>query len=136
MYWNKPITIYNAYEDSTGEKKYIRHNLNNCFVKRMDIRTADGTATTRTGDTIVRIPKQENYISAYEWQKSTAYNMLTVQVGDIIVLGLVNDEIRELENGKRSKDLKKKYQAMGVIEVAEFNDNTFLPLPHYHIRGK
>lgn len=136
MYWNKSITIYNAYEDTTGEKKYIRHNLHNCFVKRMDIRTADGMATTQTDDTIIRIPKQANYISAYEWQKSTAYNMLTVQVGDIIVLGLVNDDINELESGKRSSDLKKKYKAMGVITVSNFNDNTFLPLPHYHIRGK
>lgn len=136
MYWNKPITIYNAYEDTTGEKKYFRHNLFNCFVKRMDIRTTDGTATTRTGDTIVRIPKQPNYVDAYEWQKLPIASKLTIQTGDIIVLGFVNDDISELESGKRSKDLKKKYQAMGVIEVAEFNDNTFLPLPHYHIRGK
>lgn len=136
MYWNNSITIYNAYEDTTGKTKYIRHNLNNCFVKRMEIKRIDGTSTIRTGDTVIRIPKQEDYVEAYKWQLLENKSRLTIQPGDIVVLGSVNDDINELESEKRSSDLKKKYKALGVITVATFNDNTFMPLPHYHIRGE
>ena len=137
FYWDKVITVYNAYENPDNEEKtYFRHIMANCFVKRTSGKIFKGNTTALNDEYIIRIPKQEQYLPPDEWTKrNDKQNFLTIQLGDIVVLGAVSDVVHDLVNGQRMNDLKKKYKSMGVITVSSVNDNTFLPLPHYHIRG-
>lgn len=137
-YWNDSITVYNKNEGLDGTIVWYRHLLNKCFVKKTNIKLYSNGSIIQSDDNIIRIPIQSNYKTPFEWntladiQKSEA---LTLQMGDIIILGNVDDIINEYENGQRSSDLIAKYKTLGSIFISMVNENTKLPNKYYYVRG-
>ncbi len=137
--WNKTITLYNKCEDiESGQVYWYRHLLRNCFFKHKKHNVSTGNSKSLNDNAIVRIPKQKNFVSSFDWLKipnSLKSKSITLQVGDLIVLGDVSDEINEHIQGQRSNDIVKKYDALGCTIITSININTDLPGAHYLVRG-
>lgn len=140
MFWNKTITLYNRYEDEqTGIITWYRHIIKNCFYKNTRKNVNSGGVQASADDNIIRIPAQSDYISPYEWPSlpdNLKGTKMTLQCGDLIILGDVADEIDEYTAGQRSSDLIAKYSALGSVSINEVHINTDLPNQHYFVRGE
>lgn len=140
MFWNRIITLYNKYEDEqTGLIKWYRHLLHNCFVKRTNNKVNVGNVQLQTDDNIIRIPIQPNYLPPYEWLKlpnDIKSQSLTLQSGDLIFLGDIDETIDEYTSGQRSSDLIAKYKSMGSVFINSVNINNFIHGEHYFVRGE
>ncbi len=140
MFWNKTITLYNKREEAeTGLIKWYRHTIDNCFYKTTNNTVNVGNAQLKTDDNVIRIPIQENYVAPHEWNALSDEEMrrhITLQGGDLIVLGNVTEEIDEYTTGKRSSDLIAKYKTLGTVFINSVNVNDFLPGAHYFVRGE
>lgn len=138
-YWNDAITLYNRYEDKqTNAIQWCRHILINCFVKRTNNKINIGGEQLVTDDIIIRIPNQYNYKKPCEWvniSDDIRFNYITLQPGDLILLGKVFEDIDEYTAGQRSNDLISKYKLLGSIFVTAVNINDFMPGAHYLVRG-
>lgn len=138
-YWNKTITLYNRYADEqTGLIKWYRHILEGCFVKRTNNAVSVGGIQLRTDENIIRIPEQSNFLHPSQWNllsDDKKLNHMTLQAGDLIFLGTVEEEIDEYTDGKRSSDLIAKYSVLGSVYIKSVNINTELPNSHYYVRG-
>ena len=134
-FWNKTITLYNKSEDiQTGVISWNRHVLYNCFVKRTNSKINVGNVQLQTDNTIIRILEQSNFILPYEWQNLPNDRMketITLQAGDLIILGDVSDDIDEYTGGQRSTDIIAKYSVLGSVFVSSVNINADLPNKHY-----
>lgn len=140
MFWNKTITLYNKYQDEqTGIIKWYKHTLRDCFVKVTNNKVNVGGVQLQTNDNIIRIPKQPNYLPPYEWLKlpnDRKSQSLTLQTGDLIFLGDIDEIIDEYTSGQRSSDLIAKYKSMGSVFVNSVNINDFIQGEHYFVRGE
>ena len=140
MFWNKTITLYNRAEDNqTGAVKWYRHRIEYCFCKQTNSQMNTGVEQFTHVETIVRIPEQDNYQPAHKWvdlSDNEKAKHITLQSGDLIVLGDITDTIDECTNGKRSNDLIKKYTDSGAISVKSVNINNSLPGAHYFVKGR
>ena len=139
MFWNKTITLYNKYEDAeTGAVIWCRHTIENCFYKTTNNTVNVGNVQIKTDGNVIRIPIQKNYLEPYEWHRMVNDRkrfFITLQDGDLIVLGNVKDEINEYESGKRSNDLIEKYKSLGTVFIKSVNINDFMPGEHYLVRS-
>ncbi|MBO5726135.1 MAG: hypothetical protein J6S00_03605 [Clostridia bacterium] len=140
MFWNKTITLYNKYQDEqTGIIKWYKHTLRDCFIKVTNNKVNVGGVQLQTDDNIIRIPKQPNYLPPYEWLKlpnDIKSQSLTLQTGDLIFLGDIDEIIDEYTSGLRSSDLIAKYKSMGSMFVNSVNINDFIQGEHYFVRGE
>lgn len=136
-WWNSTITVYNRYEDPTTQQiSWYRTVLTDCFWVVSAHNTFMTNSRTQVYDNSIlcRIPKQSNYLSAYYWKqlpdKTTNF---TLQIGDIVVNGDVNDDIDEYTKGSRSSDLIEKYKDLGIIKIMSLVDNSDITrnIPHY-----
>lgn len=139
-WWNSNITLYNKHIDSvTGEISWYRHNLSDVFLKRTNTNTQVGDVKLLTDTNIIRILRQNDFLSPFEWQKlpnDQKGNYFTLQTGDIIILGNVSDEINEYIKGERSTDLISKYEnTLGSISIQSVNINDWGKLAHYLVMG-
>lgn len=137
--WDKTITLYNRFENTeSGVVKWYRHVLTDCFVKHTK-RLSNAVGVQKTSsENIIRIPEQSNYVSVFDWimlSDDLKGDYITLQGGDLIVLGGVSDDIDELRKGLRSSDLIAKYKDIGSLTVNSVNINTDLPAAHYLVRG-
>ena len=142
IWWDSDLTLYNKYTDpQTQITTWYRTVLNDCFWKPAGNKISIGNTILETNDIICRIPESTGFRDKKEWTDTPndlMSNYFTLAVGDIIVLGIVNDEINEYVSGRRSSDLVSKYKALqGCIEIQQVADNTGLGRcnPHYFIRG-
>lgn len=139
IWWDSTVTLYNRYEDPTTQLvTWYRTTLSDCFWKTNVLTTYDRTDSVRgyTNSIICRIPKSNDYYSAYEWKRlnnNDRSNSFTLQTGDILVNGDVDDDINEYVKGQRSSDLVDRYKDMGVIRIENVADNSdeLRNLPHY-----
>lgn len=138
-WWNSTVTIYNRYEDPlTQIVTWYRTVLTDCFWK-VNVGVVYGNQSMNASYTnmiICRIPKNDNYVNAYIWKRLSAEERLlnfTLQVGDIIVNGEVDDDINEYIKGQRSSDLIERYKDLGIIRIETTGDNSdeVRNLPHY-----
>lgn len=140
MFWNKTITLYNKYEDDqTGTVKWYRHIVHNCFYKSTDKTENAGGIRLKTNDNVIRIPSQHNYVTSYKWNKlpnNEKVKYITLQSGDLIFLGAIDDDVDEYTKGERSSDLIAKYKLMGSVFIISVNINDFMYGQHYYVRGK
>lgn len=140
MFWSKTITLFNKHEDEqTGLVRWHRHLLSNCFVKVTNNKVNIGSVQLQTNNNIIRIPTQSNYLPPYEWLKlpnDIKGKFFTLQGGDLIFLGNVNENIDEYMTGQRSSDLIAKYKSMGSVFISSVNINDFTYGSHYFIRGE
>lgn len=141
IWWDSTITLYNRYEDPvTQVVTWYRTVLTDCFWKVNILTAYDSTATIRayTNSIICRIPKNEEYYSPYEWKRlsnNERLNSFTLQTGDIVINGEVDDSINEYVKGQRSTDLVDQYKDLGVIRIETIADNSaeIRNIPHYTV---
>ena len=130
IWWNSTVTVYNRYEDPlTQVVTWYRTVLTDCFWK-VNVGVVYGNqsiSTSYTNIIIFRIPKNDNYVNAYDWKRLTTEERLlkfTLQVGDIIVNGEVDDDINEYTKNHRSTDLIERYKDLGIIRIETTADNS------------
>lgn len=141
-WWNTTVTIYNRYEDQqTNLVSWYRHVVEGVFWKYSGNKVFVGNTVLETKDIICRLRKDDRFLEKQEWiniPNDLMTNYFTLSQGDIIVKGIVEDEIDEYVSGKRSSDLKKKYKNLqGCIEIQEWANNTGggRGNEHYYVKG-
>lgn len=142
IWWDKELTLYNRYEDpQTQLIKWYRTELQNCFWKASGSVAVVNDVTLDTAGIICRIPKNDKFLEKYEWVELPNDEMeeyFTLGTGDIIVKGIVKDEIDEYTRGKHSTDLLAKYNGLReCMEIKELAINTGAGRneEHYWVRG-
>lgn len=138
MRTNADLTIYNKYVDSvTRTEKYQRTQ-----VKAVAWENRKASNTIATGGNIsadqarVFIPFQRgaNYAKAKAWQAlSTKTSRWTLQEGDVIVKGLVSDEIG---TGFTVTALKAKYDDVLMISSVDTMDSGSASMRHWQVGAK
>lgn len=141
MWWNKTITVYNKFKDpQTQIIRWYRTVLNNCFWQNNFQRFKMGDVEVKSDSILCRIPENGSFKEKHLWVKipnDLMGNYFTLAQGDVVILGEVEDEINEYQNGSRSSDVVAKYKDQGCMVIDKFSNNTGLGLglPHYHIEG-
>lgn len=143
QWWDSSITVYNRYEDpQTQIVTWFRTVLENCFWKGTGSKVTINETTLDTEGVICRIPKNPLFLEKYEWVDLPNDEMddyFTLAPHDILVRGLVDDEIDEYTKGHHSTDLLSKYRDLrGCIEIEDVAINTGRGRnnEHYWVRGK
>lgn len=142
-WWDKTITVYNKSIDPTTQRvSWYSTTVENCFWKYVN-----GTRVIKAQNLVLdikeiicRIPENENFLKKYDWDKlADKTGKFTLDTGDIIVLGEVEDVIDEYTSGKRSTDIIAKYKKSGeCLEVETYVNNvqSGIGLAHYRVVGK
>lgn len=140
-WWDRTITLYNKYVDpQTQVITWHRTTLDNCFWKNASDKVTIGTVVLETTKVICRIPANDNFLEYYRWVELPNDEMgdyFTLNQGDIIVAGEIEDTINEYQKGSRASDFIEKYKSLGCMEVKEISINTYTTAnePHYYVRG-
>lgn len=142
MWWDSTITIFNKYTDSVTKKiSWYRRTVPNCFWKYVGEQVSVGDTILDTNHTICRIPKSDEFMIAYKWNtlsNDERDKFFTLDVGDILVNGDVDDEIDEYVSGKRSSDFLTKYRKFYdcmVVEHISINVGAGRHSEHYAVKG-
>ena len=141
-WWNTSLTIYNKYTDKqTKIDRWYKSTVNGAFWKYAGDKVTIGQTVLQTNNIICRIRKDDKFLEDYLWKALPNDQMLehfTLQGGDIIVKGIVDDVIDEYTAGSRSSDLLKKYkeqQGCMKIEVVQLNVDGGRGQEHYYVKG-
>lgn len=137
VWWDTTVTLYNKYEDSTGEVTWYRTVLEGCFWKyETDYERVDNV-TQMTKVLLCRVRKNDDFLEDFEWNEvGDKSSYFTFSDGDILVRGEVDDEISEYTNGSRSSDLLKKYKGRcAEITECRVNVGEGRVCEHYLVRG-
>lgn len=142
VWWDSPITIFNKHTDPiTQIVTWYRHTINYAFWQYVRDKATIGDTVLETNKTVCRIRENEAFREKYIWvnlPSSEKSDYFTLGQGDIIVKGIVEDEIDEYTKGHRSSDLIDKYkelQGCFEIESVAVNVGTGRGLPHYRAQG-
>jgi len=143
IWWENTLTVYNKYEDKlTNLVTWHRTVLTGCFWKYVGEKLSVGTTVIETNNTVCRIPENPKYLPKYQWEQLPNFEMseyFTFGVGDIIVLGEVEDEINEYVSGSRSTDFVAKYKSLqGCIQIKTLSVDVGAGRcnPHYKVTGE
>lgn len=135
------ITLYNAFsgEDEYGKMFTTWHRtvITNCTWGKQNKTVLVGNATLDNNDYLVKIPQDSNYIDGWEWfmlPNSELGGKFTVNTGDVVVRGVVDDEIPY--NGSPSGILRKYTGRAFTVMYCHNNTGEDIPLGHYEIGGK
>lgn len=142
VWWETTITIYNRYEDAqTNIIRWFKHTVEGAFWKNVGNKVTVGEVTIDSSNTICRIREDSKFKEPYEWVKlpnDEKPNFFTLGRGDIIIKGMVDDEIDEYTKGQRSSNLLSKYKALqGCMQIENVGINTGQGRnnPHYYVSG-
>lgn len=142
VWWDTDLTIYNKYEDTqTHIVTWYKHTVSNCFWKYVGNKIVVADVTLQTNNIICRIPKDEAFLEKYQWiqlANDERANYFTISPGDVIVKGVVDENIDEYTAGRRSTDFIKKYKALqGCMEVDQVTIDTGVGRcsEHYYVIG-
>lgn len=142
VWWDTDLTIFNKFEDpQTHVITWYKTTVEKAFWKYIGDKIVVGKVTLETNNTICRIRKDDRFLPAHEWlatPNDKMGNYFTLQTGDIIVKGNIEDTINEYASGMRSNDLEQKYKALqGCIRVEEvaINIGKGRCNEHYYVRG-
>lgn len=137
-WWNTTITLYNKYMRSDNTIAYSRHVLNNVFYKAEKAEQLSGSALYQASSYIVRIPQDPAYIPHSQFvqqPEESLSNYFTLNTGDLVFKGEIDEEIDETVRGVRANDLLNKYMP-DCFTVKTFSDNTGAAVArHYYISG-
>lgn len=142
-WWSDTVTIYNKTEDNqTHVVTWHRHTVSGVFWKYAGDKVTVGEVTLDTKNVICRLRRDdEHFREGYIWQalpNDEKPNFYTLQTGDIIVKGEVEDEIDEYTSGHRSTDFLKKYKSLqGCMEIEQvaINVGPGRGQEHYYTKG-
>lgn len=148
MWWDKTITIYNKRIDAETQKvSWYKSIVENCFWKyennKINIGQGyQGKIVLETKDVICRIPATDRFVDRRGWEAlkdNEIQEYFTLNNGDIIILGEVDDVIDDYTKGSRSTDIVAKYKELNeCIEVDTYIVNTWTGcgVEHYRVVGK
>jgi hypothetical protein len=142
VWWDTDLTIYNRYEDpETNVVKWYRYSVSGAFYKHVKQKVVIGSETLEIDRVMCRMREHPAYLDKHIWvqldDKDKASHF-TVGRGDIIVKGIVEDEIDEYTKGKRSSDINAKYKELQGCFVVDLTANNTGPgrcEPHYRAEG-
>lgn len=141
-WWETTLTVYNRYIDPiTNIVRWYKSVVENCFWKYTGDKVTIGETVLETNNIICRIPKDDRFLNKYEWvalPNDEMGNYFTLGQGDIIIKGIVDEDINEYQAGQRSTDLLSKYKELqGCMEVQEFAVNVGAGRcnEHYFVKG-
>ena len=137
-WWNTTITLYNKYTRSDKKIAYSRRVLNNVFYKAEKTEQLSGPALYQASSYIVRIPQDTAYLPHSQFAQQPEENIgdyFTLNTGDLVFKGEIDEEIDETVSGMRANDLLNKYMP-DCFTVKTFSDNTGTAVArHYYISG-
>ncbi|MFR4899721.1 DUF6751 family protein [Anaerostipes caccae] len=139
MVTNADITLYNkVYDRDTGTNRYYRTVLKG-------VNWQDTTAVQPTDKGIVSADVAEIYIPfAVETEKQfrklknfvqepEKTGFFTVEAGDLVVQGIVGDELTSAKDEERMKNT---YDDVRTIAVVETNDNGSPEMQHWKVTAE
>ncbi|MCH5210436.1 MAG: hypothetical protein J1F01_05665 [Oscillospiraceae bacterium] len=142
-WWNTTITLYNRYEEKeTNLVTWRKTIIDGCFLKNANNKVSVGQTVLETNEILVRIPESDKFKPYGEMisdVKNLTGDYFTLNRGDIIIKGAVDDDIDEYAKGKKSTDLLSKYKEIGVcLQINNWQDNTGVGrvAPHYYVSGE
>lgn len=134
MRTNSDITIYNKFVDpATHSEAWIHNQVEDVIWEDTKAANVIASGLLEADRYTVYIPmaRGENYHTPIAWQamidKGTSW---TLQLGDVIVRGLVDDDISDTFT---ISDLKKKYDDVAVIRSVDRMAQGSLVLRHWQI---
>ena len=138
MRTNADLTVYNKYVDSvTRTEKYQRTQIKSVAWENRKASNTIATGGNISADQArVFIPFQRgvNYVKAKAWQALSAKtSRWTLQEGDVIVKGLVSDEIG---TSFTVTALKAKYDDVLVISSVDTMDSGSPSTQHWQVGAK
>lgn len=136
------ITLYNKHEGkdvATGKTftRYLRTVLEGCTWGKSDAVMTVGTVTVGSDDFRVQVPEDDAYIDPWEWAEMPNDVMptyFTIQPGDVVVNGEVDDEIPY--NTSPTALLAKYKNRVFTARLTSNNTGANKPLGHYVLQGK
>lgn len=141
VWWDTTITVFNKYVDpQTKVVRWYRTVVTGAFWKYVGDKITIGQTVLETNNIICRIRKDSRFLENYEWLQTPndeMSNYFTLGNGDIIVKGIVEDDINEYQNGSRSTDLIAKYKKLqGCMSIEEVAINTGIGRCNEHYLAK
>ena len=116
-WWTDTVTVYHRIEEKNEGKTTIRWErevCSSCFYGSVTNRVRNGNSVSYINSQIVRLP----------------HNTKGIKVGDIAVIGTVDDVIPDGDSGAKLVDKYKKHAFF--VKVAKDNSRSGLPFPHYY----
>ena len=135
MRTNANATLYNKYTDPvTRSEKYQRVGIVGVAWenrKAANVRSMGGLAAADQARVFIPLARGTNFLKPKAWQAlTTKTGKWTLQVGDLIVKGLVSDEI---QTGFTVTQLKAKYDDVLVITSVDTMDAGSPGMQHWNI---
>lgn len=126
------ITLFNKFEDKSSGRtvaKWKKTVLHNCYFGTVQGESQSSNMISENDTFICRIPKNNAYTKAFKGLPGT----FTLSIGDIIVNGHIEEDIKDI-SGSRPTDILNRYKESFIIKG--FSDNTILAFePHYRVSG-
>ena len=135
MRTNANLTVYNKYIDpTTRSEKYQRVGIVGVAWenrKAANVRSTGGLAAADQARVFIPLARGTNFLKPKAWQAlTTKTGKWTLQVGDLIVKGLVSDEI---QTGFTVTQLKAKYDDVLVITSVDTMDAGSPGMQHWNL---
>lgn len=135
MRTNADLTVYNKYIDPvTRSEKYQRSQVREVAWenrKAANVRSSGGQMEADQARVFIPFARGANYVKPNAWQALvTKTGKWTLQVGDVIVKGLVSDEIA---GAFTITSLKAKYDDVLVVSSVDTMDMGSLSMQHWNV---
>jgi hypothetical protein len=134
MKTNCDLTIYNVYVDAaTRSEKYVRAQVVGVYWENRRAVNKLRSANLSADKAMIIIPfgRGTAYLEPVQWQAlTTKTGKWTLQEGDIIVKGLVSDE---LSSSFTASALEKKYNDVLKITSVDVMDQGSLAMRHWRL---
>lgn len=137
MRTNADLTVYNKYIDTTTtppSEVYAGYQIHGVAWenrKASNLLATGGNVQADQAAIYIPIERGTNYLQPREWQALTVKGgSWTLQIGDVIVRGLVDDVISDTFS---MSDLKRKYDDVLKITSIDRMDNGSFSLRHWKV---
>ncbi len=138
MRTNANLTLYNKYVDpATRSEKYQRRQIVGVTWenrKAANVLASGGNLTADQAAIYIPMQRGADYLKPVAWQglpdKTSKW---TLQAGDVVVRGLVSDELTE---ALTVSDLKRKYDDVLIISSVDTMDQGSFHLQHWQVGAR
>lgn len=134
---NADLTLYNKYVDSaTRMEKWQRTQIPDVFWENRKAANVikSGMLEADQASIYILFQRGANYLSPTEWQTLvTKTGKWTLQIGDVVVKGLITDEITTIFT---MTDLKAKHNDVLSITSIDFMDSGSPAMQHWQVGAK
>ncbi len=138
MRTNTDCTVYNRYV-SSGQETYQRTEITGVAWQGGKGRTGAGASNQEANQVAVYIPSagRSGFLSPKNWVLSSKTGRWTLQIGDVIVKGLITDSLMTGETGAITLSaLKAKYDDVFVISDVQTMDYGSESMQHWQVTAK